>query len=237
MCQRRESIADGRMWSFAWPAEALRGIIPAGPVWNLKKRTMMGLTIDHYELEVALRRCGSTWNAGQAHGLLCSRLALAGADGASRWLLQVLADTDPDNALRTECEALLDALCTATWQQLAERQSDFMLLLPDEDDSVQVRAEAMGQWCEGFLHGLVSETHGDELRERLAGEPLSDIIKDMLEITRGAAGDEADEDEDDDALSEVVEYLRVAAQLTYEELAEFRGPASTAPRNESATLH
>ena len=225
------------MWSFAWPAEALRGIIPAGPVWNLKKRTMMGLTIDHYELEVALRRCGSTWNAGQAHGLLCSRLALAGADGASRWLLQVLADTDPDNALRTECEALLDALCTATWQQLAERQSDFMLLLPDEDDSVQVRAEAMGQWCEGFLHGLVSEAHGDELRERLAGEPLSDIIKDMLEITRGAAGDEADEDEDDDALSEVVEYLRVAAQLTYEELAEFRGPASTAPRNESATLH
>jgi len=226
------------MWSFAWPAEALRGIIPAGPVWNLKKRTMMGLTIDHYELEVALRRCGSTWNAGQAHGLLCSRLALAGADGASRWLLQVLADTDPDNALRTECEALLDALCTATWQQLAERQSDFMLLLPDEDDSVQVRAEAMGQWCEGFLHGLVSEAHGDELRERLAGEPLSDIIEDMLEITRGAAGDEADdEEEDDDALSELVEYLRVAAQLTYEELAEFRGPASTAPRNESATLH
>jgi len=224
------------MWSFAWPPEALRGIIPAGPVWNLKKRTMMGLTIDHYELEVALRRCGSTWNAGQAHGLLCSRLALAGADGASRWLLQVLADTDPDNALRTECEALLDALCTATWQQLAERQSDFMLLLPDEDDSVQVRAEAMGQWCEGFLHGLVSEAHGDELRERLAGEPLSDIIKDMLEITRGAAGDEADA-EDDDALSELVEYLRVAAQLTYEELAEFRGPASTAPRNESATLH
>lgn len=195
---------------------------------------MVELTIDHNELDAALRRCGSTWNAGQAHGLLCSRLALAGADGASRWLAQVLADTDPDNSLRTECEALLDALCTATWRQLAERQSEFMLLLPDDDDSVQVRAEAMGQWCEGFLHGLVSETHGDQLRERLAGEPLSDIIKDMLEITRGAAGDEAD---DDNAFSELVEYLRVAAQLTYEELAEFRGPASTALRNESAILH
>jgi len=225
------------MWPFAWPPGALRGIIPAGPAWNLNKRTMMGLTIDHHELDAALRRCGSTWNAGQAHGLLCSRLALAGADGASRWLAQVLAGTDPGNTLRTECEALLNALCTATWQQLAERQSDFMLLLPDDDDSVQVRAEAMGQWCEGFLHGLVSETHGDQLRERLAGEPLSDIIKDMLEITRGTAGDEAEAEEDDDAFSELVEYLRVAAQLTYEELAEFRGPASTAPRIESAMLH
>ena len=197
----------------------------------------MELTIDHNELDAALRRCGSTWNAGQTHGLLCSRLALAGADGASRWLTQVLADTDPDNALRSECEAMLEALCTATWQQLSGRQSDFMLLLPDDDEAALVRAEAMGQWCEGFLHGLVSETHGDKLRERLATDPLSDIIKDMLEITRATAGDEDDDEGNDAAFAELVEYLRVAAQLTYEELAEFRAPAEKLLRNDSATLH
>ena len=187
-----------------------------------------------------MQRCavaGSTWNAGQTHGLLCSRLALAGADGASRWLAQVLADTDPDNALRTECEAMLEALCSSTWQQLSGRQSDFMLLLPDDDEAALVRAEAIGQWCEGFLHGLVSETHGDNLRERLATDPLSDIIKDMLEITRATASDEGDEEGNDSAFAELVEYLRVAAQLTYEELAEFRAPAEKMLRNESATLH
>ena len=197
----------------------------------------MELTIDHNELDAALRRCGSTWNAGQTHGLLCSRLALAGADGASRWLAQVLQDTDPENTLRTECEAMLDALCTATWQQLSERQSEFMLLLPDDDDSALVRTEAMGQWCEGFLHGLVSETHGDKLRERLASDPLSDIIKDLLEITRATVGDEADEQGTENAFADLVEYLRVAAQLTYEELAEFREPDSTPPRHASSTLH
>ena len=197
----------------------------------------MQLTIDHNELDEALRRCGSSWNAGQTHGLLCSRLALAGADGASRWLTQVLADTDPDNALRTECEAMLEALCTATWQQLSGRQSDFMLLLPDDDEAAMVRAEAMGQWCEGFLHGLVSDTHGDKLRERLASDPLSDIIKDMLEITRATTDDETDEAGNESAFAELVEYLRVAAQLTYEELAEFRAPAEKTLRNESATLH
>ncbi len=197
----------------------------------------MELTIDHNELDAALRRCGSTWNAGQTHGLLCSRLALAGADGASRWLAQVLQDTDPENSLRTECEAMLEALCTATWQQLSERQSDFMLLLPDDDDSALVRTEAMGQWCEGFLHGLVSEAHGDKLRERLASDPLSDIIKDLLEITRASVDDEADEQGTENAFADLVEYLRVAAQLTYEELAEFREPASTPPRHASSTLH
>ena len=197
----------------------------------------MELTIDHHELDAALRRCGSTWNAGQTHGLLCSRLALAGADGASRWLTQVLADTDPDNDLRSECEAMLEALCSATWQQLSGRQSDFMLLLPNDDEAALVRAEAMGQWCEGFLHGLVSETHGDKLRERLAADPLSDIIKDMLEITRATAGDEADDEGNESAFSELIEYLRVAAQLTYEELAEFRGSASLAQQHQSGTLH
>lgn len=198
---------------------------------------MVELTIDHNELDAALRRCGSTWNAGQTHGLLCSRLALAGAEGASRWLAQVLADTDPENTLCTECQAMLEALCTSTWQQLSERQSDFMLLLPDDDDSAQVRTEAMGQWCEGFLHGLVSEAHGDELRERLASDPLSDIIKDLLEITRATVGEEADEQATDNAFAELVEYLRVAAQLTYEELAEFREPSSIQPQFNSPTLH
>jgi hypothetical protein len=95
----------------------------------------------------------------------------------------------------------------------------------------------MGQWCEGFLHGLVSEAHGDELRERLASDPLSDIIKDLLEITRASVGEEADEQATDNAFSELVEYLRVAAQLTYEELAEFREPSSIQPQFDSPTLH
>jgi uncharacterized protein YgfB (UPF0149 family) len=151
---------------------------------------MAELTIDHNELDAALRRCGSVWNAGQTHGLLCSQLALAGGEGVSRWLAQVLQDTDPESSVCSECEAMLEALCAATWQQLAERQSEFMPLLPNEDDPAQLRAEAMGQWCEGFLHGLVSETHGEELRQRLASDPLSDIIKDMIEISRATAADE-----------------------------------------------
>ena len=88
-----------------------------------------------------------------------------------------------------------------------------------------MRAAALAHWCEGFLHGLVSANHGDALKERLAAEPLADIIRDMLEITRAAVGDDDDGESEEVAYTELVEYLRVAAQLTYEELAEFRAPA------------
>ena len=55
---------------------------------------MTDQAIDHNELDAALRRCGSSWHAGQVHGLLCSRLAVGGAAGAKRWFEQVLEETN-----------------------------------------------------------------------------------------------------------------------------------------------
>lgn len=180
-------------------------------------------TVDHDRLDAALRRCGASWDAAQAHGLLSGRLAIAGAASGFDWLTQVLEGTDANDALRAECEAMLGALFESTYRQLAERQSEFEPLLPDDDDSTSVRAAGLAHWCEGFLHGLVSADHGDALKARLAAEPLADIIRDMLQITRAAATDtDEDSETDEQAYAELVEYLRVAAQLTYEELVEIR---------------
>lgn len=183
----------------------------------------MESSIDHDLLDSALRRCGASWDAAQSHGLLSGRLAIAGADSGFGWLSQVLEGTDANDALRGECEAILRSLFEITYRQLAERQSEFEPLLPDDDDTAVARATGLAHWCEGFLHGLVSADHGDALKERLSSEPLADIIKDMLQITRAVAADESDEE----AYVELIEYLRVAAQLTYEELVEFREPTGS----------
>lgn len=114
----------------------------------------MEQSVNHDELDAALKRCGATWDAGQAHGLLCSRLAILGTDAGIGWLDQVLEGSNPDDALRRECESMLDALYAFTHRQLAERQSEFEPLLPDDSDSTMVRADAIARWCEGFLHGL-----------------------------------------------------------------------------------
>jgi uncharacterized protein YgfB (UPF0149 family) len=193
--------------------------------------------IDHSQLDDALEHCGSSWSASQTHGLLCGRLTVAGADGATHWFEQVLDQTDPNNALRAECESMLDTLCATTWRQLVERQSDFELLLPQDSDTAVARVDAMAHWCEGFLHGLVSEKHSNALKERLAAEPLADIIKDMLQITRAAAGENEDEEGEESAYAELVEYLRVATQLAYEELAEFRPSGDDSVFDEAETLH
>jgi uncharacterized protein len=178
--------------------------------------------VDHDELDGILRRCGATWNASQAHGFLCSRIAVRGTEALSPWIEQLLAGAGNGHAMRGECETALESLFHITWRSLAERQSDFVLVLPGDERPAAERADALAHWCEGFLHGLVSGAHPEALRVQLATEPLSDIIKDMLEITRAAADEETDEESNDAAYAELVEYIRVAAQLAFEELAGFR---------------
>ena len=119
---------------------------------------------------------------------------------------------------------MLGQLFEVTYRQLTERQSGFEPLLPSEDDCTAVRATALAHWCEGFLHGLVAAHNGDELKTRLAAEPLADIIRDMLQITRASADEDDNTESDDSAYTELVEYVRVAAQLASEELADLRHP-------------
>ena len=178
--------------------------------------------VAHDTLDEALQRCGASWDAAQTHGLLTGRLAVAGVPAGPDWMLQVLENVDESNALRGECQKLLDTLYQSTYWQLSERLSEFEPLLPADDDDVAARTVALAHWSEGFLHGLVSGDSSDELRERLGQEPLSDIIKDMLQITRAGLDEDAGDEDNEAAMTELVEYLRVAAQLAFEELADIR---------------
>lgn len=194
--------------------------------------------IDHDALDDALKRCGSSWDAAQTHGLLSGQLAISGADSGFGWLAQVLEGTGEADRERAECEAMLSALFETTYRQLEQRLSEFEPLLPADSDSTAARAAALAHWCEGFLHGLVSSSHAGALKARLAAAPVADIIKDMLEVTRASAEDGDGDESDEQAYTEIVEYLRVAAQLIYEELADFRHESMTSSARSGAdALH
>ncbi len=197
----------------------------------------MGEKVDHDTLDDALRRCGASWGAAQTHGLLTGRLAVAGVTAGPDWLLQVLEGTEESNASRPECQKMLDTLYQSTFWQLSERLLEFAPLLPDDESDAGDRTAAMAHWCEGFLHGLVSAKHGNALRDRLAAEPLADIIHDMLQITRAEIDGTTDEETNEAAYTDLVEYLRVAAQLTYEELSEVRHGDNSSPDSSRDTMH
>lgn len=180
---------------------------------------------DYDAFEALLSRCDAGCTAAQCHGLLTGRLAAAGRGAAREWVRQTLENVDADSAAYAECRQLLLRLFDDAHRRLDERQSAFAPLLPGDDADAEVRTAALAQWSEGFLHGLVSVKDDEALRQRLAREPLDEVIKDLLQITRAAVDEDAEDEGNEAAYAELVEYLRIAAQLAYEELTDVRGAA------------
>ncbi|MET0094287.1 MAG: UPF0149 family protein, partial [Sedimenticola sp.] len=79
----------------------------------------------------------------------------------------------------------------------------------------KVRARGVSEWCEGFLYGM--GVAGVDPEVRLSGE-TREALNDLIEITRMDVDVLEDDEEDEDALVEVGEFLWVAAMLVHEEL-------------------
>ena len=234
-----ESIVAGGAYGIRDERGAIVGSCAASVA---PQRVMPGQTsgivtaiIDHNDAESVLTRSGSSWTASQSHGLLCGRICMLGAAGIDDWLRQLLEEVDPANALAAESAGVLNELAESTYRQLSERQSEFTPMLPDLSEPASVVAVALSEWCEGFLHGLVADVKLQPLKDKLAAEPISGIIKDVLEISRAEAADDEDDAEDNEAaLTEIVEYLRVTTQLVYEELSALRYAGNQVDRSQGS---
>ena len=102
----------------------------------------------------------------------------------------------------------VDAVRTQLVQGLAGGELDFAPLLPGFDQSTAQQSRALTRWCRGFIVGYYFR--GDGQRQGCS-EAVREALEDMTALADASGTvNEAD-------LSEIVEYLRVAVQLIYEE--------------------
>lgn len=144
--------------------------------------------------------------APELHGALAGWLAGGGEDVAA-WLGKVLADA---HAPVPEAGSTLDELRTATVAQLEDRDFDFELLLPPTATLAE-RAEALLDWCRGFLGGFgLSAGSAPALSEE-----SDEALRDLARLAQADAEFGEDEQEEEDALAEIEEFVRVAALLLH----------------------
>jgi yecA family protein len=160
-------------------------------------------------------------DAAEAHGMLAGCLCGASGYGFEDWLREIL----PEGRAAAAATATLRELYTATAAALLQPDMEFELLLPEDEERIDARTTALAQWCQGFLYGLGTGAIPDA--SKLPGE-VGEIVRDFLEITRAGVDNEQDEEANESAYAELVEFVRVGVQLLFEELAGARGaPAST----------
>ncbi|GAB1597087.1 UPF0149 family protein [Lysobacter claricitrinus] len=158
------------------------------------------------DIDAEAVRQGLATSPFELHGALCGWLAGGGRDDRG-WLASVFADPQ----LPTPAPgSTFDRLREATSAQLSDRSFEFELLLPESDAPLVERSGAVFDWCRGFVSGfgLASGAEAplsDESREALA---------DLAKLAAAQPQDEGDE-EDEEALVEIEEFVRVAALLLH----------------------
>ena len=141
-------------------------------------------------------------------------------DVGPRWVESVLDDF-PEALRHTEHRETLLSVANDWLQQLHDGQMAFALLVAGDDTTLAERAESLAQWCQGYLVGLAMG--GIQDHNALPGD-VPEFVNDLLKISQAIADGTTDDDED--AFYELCEYVRVGAQLVYDELAPLREAAT-----------
>jgi len=177
---------------------------------------LVSLPILFNDFEDVLARAGSHADAAEAHGCLCGALCSMSRYAVGDWLNEVLPEP---SSLSPESAAVLERVFEVTNAAFYDQGMEFAPLLPDDDQPLPGRANALGLWCTGFLYGLGTGKISD--LAALPGE-VGEIVRDFSEISR-ASGDDSESDESNEqAYTELVEFIRVGAQVVFDELLPLR---------------
>jgi uncharacterized protein YgfB (UPF0149 family) len=158
------------------------------------------------EVEADLRRLEAGSGAAELHGGLAGWLAGGGKDTPD-WLAKVLAD---DAMPPVSAGSALARLQQASTEQLEDGGFGFELLLPDADSSLRDRSGALFDWCRGFLGGFGLAAGSNPPLSEDGREALADLAR----LAAATPQDDGDE-EDEDALAELEEFVRVAVLLLH----------------------
>lgn len=172
--------------------------------------------MDFKLIETQLKNSGTGVSAAEAQGIATGMLCIDGAGTAGDWLSEILADGKPTE----EAIAVLTELFEFTRAGLMNEDYCFELLLPDDEDNLPDRAEALCDWCQGFLFGIgygrSDRQKSDGERSKMTDWPgeTGEILKDIVEFTKMDLNREAAlSEEDAAAFVEIYEYLKVVVFL------------------------
>jgi hypothetical protein len=140
-------------------------------------------------------------------------LAIKQTTEPKQWLKQVVQG-DMNNLYIQEAQAELSKLFAVTRQQMNGADLDFALLLPDEA-TLPARVDAMQEWCQGFGLGLA--VAGIKDMKKLPADSR-EWAEDVVRIGTANDLDLNDAEESEEALAEIIEYLRVGVLMMNEEM-------------------
>jgi len=181
---------------------------------------------------------GALLSPAELHGMLCGKLSGGACLEPSQWLALVSDFMDLAQEMPTDTQNTMLQLYQTSLAQLSDNNFSFTLLLPDDDSELAERADALGQWCHGFLSGFGSSGISGE--SNLPTE-VADALRDLAAIAQidVSSDDDSEDSEDSEVnLMEISEYVRLAVLTVFTECGPKAAPTpDQTPDTDPPKLH
>lgn len=186
-------------------------------------------TTSHDRLQAVLDLAGVELRASAIHGMVCGeicrRSGWTGEPGgrgiAAGDFPRLLGVSDPEEGTGRAVFDVVEELMEQSRRDL-DAGLQFSLLLPGEDEAIEERTESLADWARGFALALLRD---EELALGEIGGDSAEVVRDFLKISEAQPTEAWEEDEK--ALMEIEEYMRVGVQLVYEEMQPQQRPDET----------
>ncbi|MBX2847691.1 MAG: UPF0149 family protein [Acidiferrobacterales bacterium] len=170
--------------------------------------------VDRYtQVESTLALSGLELTVSEVHGTVIGAIANHMKSGQTPDLLRLIEpNADSNDGRFRPLSELLYEIYRENSEYLLEAKEGFELLLPDDEEAIEIRAEALASWSKGYLLGLL---YNESFSIDQLPENAPEIVRDVMQISEAAAGADG-EQEEGWALAELEEYVKVGSQLVFE---------------------
>lgn len=167
-------------------------------------------------------------DGAEIHGIICGMLAGGMTVDDQSWI-EALADTvNQGDDFADELKDMIINVYNQICQQFIEPDFALVMCLPDDASPINERGQALMCWVQGFLLGF--GLHQADLSK--CSDDVKEALQDFTQISR--MDEQMEEDEaSEQALFEVVEYVRISAMLCFNEL----GKSLLDSRLHSSVIH
>lgn len=188
--------------------------------------TLPSLRIEN--LKTALDSAEIGQHPVEVHGALVGLICGGVDQSRDAWLKPLTELMNDGKPLAPQLKHLIVELFNDVVTRLSDYDFGFSPLLPEEEDPLTKRVEALSLWTQSFLTGLAIIQ--PELKK--APADVREVINDLAEIAR-VEFDVSDDEESEAAYMEIMEFVRMSAILCYSEF----GPETPVDSDDDSIIH
>ena len=165
------------------------------------------------------KKSGINIDVSECHGNISACLCSDNMTAEALLPEEIKADESSLSSETMKLKTVFLSLIAETLEQLNDAEMSFYPLLSPDSESLTNRTLSLSSWCQGFIDGfghVIAQKNisTDHIEQDIIGE----IIEDFSQISKLSSASVMNEDGEELAYMEVVEYVRGGAQLIFEEM-------------------